>query len=351
MSSNRFRERIECGIYNEISAEACCLCGAPDGFLVAEKDRYGLPVKTVVCERCGLVRTYNRLDAASLGRFYGEQYRPIYEGALYSSETIQRFLESQFEANHFVSYIGVLKLTSASIVAEVGACAGWNLYSFQRRGIAVIGCDLDKEYLEYGRRRGIRLVEGDVKRLIELGVKADLVIVNHVLEHVADPIDFLLDLREIVKDEGHVLIGVPGLADVRYGYGDGEFWGCLQNAHLFFFELWTLRRCMERAGFGFVDGYEGIQALFRKRPEAGGPRDLRIRRGERIVKYIRTLRYSEMFWKGVFRLAGGNSATGPGSQVKRAVYAATHPRLALGSLTIRLRLRRASVHLARAYEA
>src|SRR5438034_1210871 len=127
------------------------------------------------------------------------------------------------------------------------------------RRIAVIGGDLDREYVEYGRRRCIRLVEGDVKRLIELGAKADLVIVNHLLEHVADPIDFLLDLREIVKDEGHVLIGVPGLADVRYGYGDGEFWGCLQNAHLFFFELWTLKRCMERAGFGFVDGYEGIQ--------------------------------------------------------------------------------------------
>lgn len=55
------------------------LCSSENAILIAKKDRYGIPLKTVVCENCGLVRSYNQLTEASQKLFYKKYYRNIYE--------------------------------------------------------------------------------------------------------------------------------------------------------------------------------------------------------------------------------------------------------------------------------
>ena len=329
---HEFKERLQTGIYREMVVDVCCLCECTDAILVAAKDRYGLPVKTVVCTRCGLVRTLNPLDEESFSRFYADQYRNLYEGTTFSSEERQRLLEDQFRRNYSSSYIRKLQLDSTSLVAEVGAGAGWNLYSFHKEGIPVIGCDFDRDYLDYGRQKGCNLLEGSIKVLVNAGMQADFVIVNHVLEHVLDPIDFLLDVRKILKDDGYVFIGAPGLVGVRYGYGDGDFWGCLQNAHTFFFELHTLRQCMAKTEFSFVEGHEWLAGLFRKQNQILPYTLPKWTRGSEVVSFIRSLRYSGLLWKVVWKSIGGNSLTKKGRMVSRIAYSLAHSQWAFQRL-------------------
>ena len=51
-----------------------CFCGEQDGFVIAERDRYGIPVKTVLCPVCGLLRTSPRMTEETTARFYDEDY-------------------------------------------------------------------------------------------------------------------------------------------------------------------------------------------------------------------------------------------------------------------------------------
>lgn len=64
--------------YAEVSN--CPLCDSENAILIAQKDRYGIPLKTVVCENCGLVRSYNQLTEASQKLFYKKYYRNIDKG-------------------------------------------------------------------------------------------------------------------------------------------------------------------------------------------------------------------------------------------------------------------------------
>src|SRR5215213_2912652 len=55
-----------------------CPCGERDGAVIAEVERYGLPLTSVVCAACGTVRFDPYLDGPSLEDFYTRFYQKMY---------------------------------------------------------------------------------------------------------------------------------------------------------------------------------------------------------------------------------------------------------------------------------
>ena len=57
-----------------------CECGAGEEYFetLAEKDRYGFKVKTVICRKCGLMMTNPRMTQDSYNMFYDLEYGKLY---------------------------------------------------------------------------------------------------------------------------------------------------------------------------------------------------------------------------------------------------------------------------------
>ena len=112
----RYLERLRTGVYVEERRESCPLCGWGEGFLIAEKDRYGLPLRTVVCGSCGFLFTQNPLNQPSAIRFYSEQYRRLYDGgATYanSADTIgipAEMIQRNVSISHAAWALGLVSL-------------------------------------------------------------------------------------------------------------------------------------------------------------------------------------------------------------------------------------------------
>lgn len=68
----------------------------------------------------------------------------------------------------------------------------------------------------------------------------DVIILNHVLEHLSNPLEKLSSLRQLLTPDGIVYLGVPHM-DV-FGYWQ------LQNAHLYYFTRRTLVHYAAKAG-------------------------------------------------------------------------------------------------------
>lgn len=187
--------RLEGGTYREVTLDRCALCGSDTAYQVAAKERYGIPLATVVCADCGLIRSLSVLDDASLATFYSSQYRRLYTG--YDSGSREALAECKrlFDNVRLYSAIRALEptltLDASSLVCEVGTWAGANLASFAARGIPTIGCDYDDAYLAIGRARGLNLVHGSMSELREAEVVASHLILSHVLEHVRNPVELL----------------------------------------------------------------------------------------------------------------------------------------------------------------
>ena len=195
-----------------------CLCGAPGGILVTERDRYCLPVKTYLCTSCGTLRTSPRLDEPSLSTFYEQDYRSIYVG---NSQAPDEFFEQQ--KTHGVSIKDfVWKISEPEkivTVFEVGCGAGGILIPFQNLGCKVFGCDLGSQYLYRGVSEGLTLEHGDIESLYQYG-KADLVILSHVLEHFPKPLEALKKISQGMSDGGYLYVEVPGVFNIHNAYGD-----------------------------------------------------------------------------------------------------------------------------------
>ena len=58
-----------------------CLCNnqkVGNDIIISEKDRYGIPVKNLICSKCGLIRSEIIFDQESKINFYKYYYRNTY---------------------------------------------------------------------------------------------------------------------------------------------------------------------------------------------------------------------------------------------------------------------------------
>lgn len=258
---NQFEEKIKTGEYI-LDNLNCPLCDNSKSTLLYNRDRYGIKINTVICDRCGLLRSDPYYTQSTLNKYYQNEYRLIYTN---SQKATDEFFEDEINTGK-----NILKFISKSVnidftnmkVYEIGAGAGGILIPFKEIGADVYGCDLGSEYIEYGIKKGINMVHGNSSTLKQFG-KADLIILNHVLEHFREPVQELGEILSLLNDGGYIYISVPGVKSHLLSYG--TFKKYLQNAHAFHFTLATLNMLMMKFDYGLVIGNEKVQSLFTKK--------------------------------------------------------------------------------------
>lgn len=241
-----------------------CECGAGEECfeVLAEKDRYGLPVRTVICRECGLVMTNPRMTQASYDNFYANVFGRMYRGDAGVGDIEERFKKRRTAGGKICEFVETYCETKIHNVLEIGCAAGGILSFFQERGYEVTGIDLDGDYLEFGRTQGLDLRLGHSSKLLEEERKYDLIILSHVFEHFLDIEQEMAVVRELLSENGMVYIEVPGIKFVERGSYGSNFLAYLQNAHVRGFSLGTLCNVMKKYGFDLHVGDESIRSLF-----------------------------------------------------------------------------------------
>lgn len=268
----------------------CPLCGDADFILIAEKESYGIPLETVVCKSCGLVRSYKQLNERSSIIFYSEYYRNIYEPAM------DEIVEERYpiaEKRLIPKY-----LTNNKIVLEIGCGGGWNLMPFLRAGYKHYGFDFDEEFIERGKTKGLNLYLGGAEEAVKMNIKCDYLILSEVLEHVDDPINFLIGLKPLLNEGAIINIHVPSLDLLFWGYSNCDLLGTLQNAHNFLFNEFTLKAVATIAGFKIINCI-GPRLVLQNSQKAIKPalNPSTFNRGKKIVSYLKFVEKSLCFRK------------------------------------------------------
>ena len=239
-----------------------CFCGGARFRVLAEVDRYRLPVQTVLCLDCGLLGTNPRMDQDSYARFYADEYRPLYEGQ--QDDLKPSYAWTLAESKKLMSFLSPHLPSRPGLAMELGANMGATLSLFQQAGWEARGADYGRAHIEAGRElSGVRGLEvGGVERLEQMNVKADLFILQHVLEHFLDLPGQLGRIRSLIKPDGLLYVEVPGLYDWVPGNCSGDLLGYLQNAHTYHFTSATLDYVLGCAGFKRVAGDEYIRSVY-----------------------------------------------------------------------------------------
>lgn len=260
---DKIQYKIDNGIYKLI--ETPCLCGKSDDLVISETDRYGLRLNTVICKNCGLLRSNPRLDDNSLGKFYENEYRDLYMGPEYVNMNtyLTNMIDRGREIIDIITKQLQIKLQGMEVL-EIGCSAGGILVPFLEAGASVKGLDYDRRYLDYGNNHNpaLNLQSGGIESLKNETKKYDLILINHVLEHLSDPKRAIQLIKNSLKNNGMLYISVPELKNSKYYFSPSKsFLGSLHIAHLYHFTEKALKNLLNEFVVMYIDNE--IRSLFR----------------------------------------------------------------------------------------
>ena len=194
------------------------------------------PLELVFCPQCSLVQLSESVSPEKLFRDY------VYLSSF--SDTMLRHAQTLCSA-----LIGAKHLDATSLVVEVASNDGYLLQNYKRPGVPVLGIEPATNIAHVAEQRGIRTVcdffdEELAQRLVAEGDRADVIHAHNVLAHVPDLNGFVRGLRDLLKDDGLIVVEVPYVKDMI----DASEFDTVYHEHLSYFSLTALNELFTRNG-------------------------------------------------------------------------------------------------------
>ena len=225
-----------------------CLCQADDDEIIAFEDRYGFKINTVICRNCGLIRLNPYYDEETLAKFYDSEYDLIYRT---KKSPKKIFKEQQTRGGGYIRTLLDNGITlNNKTVYEAGCAMGGILQAFKNENCKIKGVDYNSRLIESGRKKGLNLETGGIEKL-QNEPPADIIILSHLIEHILNPVKFLTQIKEILKQDGILYIITPTIETIETEYLNNIFF-YLQNAHIYNFSKNTLKYLVELCGFEII---------------------------------------------------------------------------------------------------
>jgi hypothetical protein len=188
----------------ELEEVVCNACGSRDHETLAERERFGLPLRTVICKNCGLIFLNPRPTKEMYAAFYESDYRKTVSG---SDEGDADQFQREFDFAHKVTLPVVKRLLpqyAPKTIMELGSSYGGILHAFMQNfpGSRGFGVEPLLKIGEYSRQRtGATIHTGFVEDFTP-DQKYDLVILSRTLNHTLDPKANLVKVREMLAADG-----------------------------------------------------------------------------------------------------------------------------------------------------
>jgi 2-polyprenyl-3-methyl-5-hydroxy-6-metoxy-1,4-benzoquinol methylase len=245
-----------------ISQEQCPLCGAAVDFrrVVTTRGEHFTNERVVHCVRCGLVFLNPRLSPEGLAQFYLEDtFSDNYRGAAIPDEEALRHRDQRAAGRleHLRNF-----LRPQSRILEIGCSCGSFLRVLSDEGFKVCGIDPSTGYAEHAKSRGLDVYVGQFPQDLPEFPPFDAIALFHVIEHVHSPRETLTAIRELLTDDGRLLIEYPDveIALERPVLRSRYF----QKWHLRDFSEASMAVLLRQTGFSVVHTVPGTEYPYEK---------------------------------------------------------------------------------------
>lgn len=213
----------------------------------------GVNLTIYICEDCGFVQ---------VPRLVSDDYYDDYVMTTSHSQQMQEYQLQQAE-----SFVLNFKLAGKAVL-EIGCGDGNYLGHLKSAGSSVRGIEPSYPFRQLALSRGFDVLDAYVTRGYKVpGGPYDAFVTRQVLEHVEDPNEFLLAIRENLSESGVGLVEVPSL---EQALENSRFYDFFPD-HLNYFSAHTLRHALVRNGFEVLEVSRGMGgeynvALVRRTP-------------------------------------------------------------------------------------
>ncbi|MEL6621191.1 MAG: NAD-dependent epimerase/dehydratase family protein [Pseudomonadota bacterium] len=242
------------------AAEVCCiscqhkglkpildlgLMPRSDGLLdesILDRRESLVPLRLGYCPDCTLVQL---LETRPPEEMFGDDY-------LYFSSFSEDLLKHS--RDNALELIEMRGLGENSLVAEIASNDGYMLQNFKEKGVPVLGIDPAKQPATAAMEKGIDTINDFfgtrlAGKLAAEGRRADVIIANNVVAHVADQNDLVAGMATLLADDGVISVEFPYVRDLI----DFIEFDTIYHEHLCYFSVGSAKTLFERHGLYLND--------------------------------------------------------------------------------------------------
>ena len=217
----------------------CVVCGADGPFRIVPNVRdyvTGVRFRLVQCRRC--MYTVTDPIPASLEEYYPQRYRRF---NVVAALVLRRLYQRRVDA-----WLKRLPVTGRAL--ELGSGTGWMLRALAERGWQALGTERTVAGARIAAEAaGVPVYVGDLEALSPAPV-LDLIVMFHVLEHLADPLTVLASAASRLRPGGVLILGLPNIASWQ-SRANGRHWMHLDvPRHLCHFSPQAIRLALAANG-------------------------------------------------------------------------------------------------------
>jgi len=259
--------------------KVCLLCGN-EGVPLYQglRDRlFGAPGiwSLMQCPKCKLVWLNPQPIPEDIGKLYTKYYTHTLHDALHKipKRLKDAIFSSSFGYNQleqsagwrwlgrFISFIPTfndmvgsllmfLKASDRGRLIDIGCGNGLFLARMRNLGWQVLGIEPDVKAAFVARDRfKIPVIAGELKSANLPEISYDVITMNHVIEHVHDPIGLFQEIYRILKPKGKLVVLTPNVESLGHKLFRSSWRGLEPPRHLYLFTSETLQLCAEKVGF------------------------------------------------------------------------------------------------------
>jgi SAM-dependent methyltransferase len=240
-----------------IHLENCPICGSQklEAFLTVKDHSISHEqFKLLQCQDCSLVFTQNHPDASNIGRYYQSEdyisHSDTQEGLInrlyHQIRSLMLDKKKTWVEKHASKVPGSL--------LDVGCGTGYFVNHMKTGGWDVLGLEPD----ETARKVALdnfQLPLKDTSKLFQLDQKFDVITLWHVLEHVHELNRYIETFRQLLNENGLLLIAVPNYTS-RDAKKYGSDWAAYDvPRHLWHFSPGSMHHLLEKHHFRILKKY------------------------------------------------------------------------------------------------
>ena len=219
----------------------CPLCGSDRNKLFERSKFHSRDINNRICQNCGLVFQSPCMDEDEAAAFYEAEYRLLNDGSV--APTARNMSVQNARAESLAGFARPV-IDRLSSHLDIGCSMGILLGRFEKEyHCHPVGIEPGEAHRTQARQAGLTVYASLEDLEQNEHTRYSLVSMAHVLEHMPDPVGYLVHLRETLLDPaGWLLIEVPNL------YAHDSF----ETAHLVAYSAHTLQQTLGKAGFEVI---------------------------------------------------------------------------------------------------
>ncbi|WP_300033840.1 class I SAM-dependent methyltransferase [uncultured Roseobacter sp.] len=200
------------------------------------------------CHTCGHQFTAPRPSDAELGYYYSSGYSPHTFGY-----GVRATMDTVIKTARETGYHRHVRITSGMDVLDVGCGGGTFLAVCQAMGADIQGVEPSADGASTCRDNNIPVHEGFLDDYLGVADRRfDLITANHVVEHHAEPVRLLREMKSLLKPDGKIWFSVPNAGCHASRLLKDRWHSSDLPVHLQHFTPHSVRRMIAEAGLSLT---------------------------------------------------------------------------------------------------